>query len=281
MFELPDDAFRNDTIYHQFGMDYESDIFGCGFLNKKGKDCRENNNIYRHYGAVLVLSGKAMQVDDKGRQTDLYPGCLIQRIPEKNQTLEIVSDGSWLEFFICISKSLFYALVTMGLLNEEQSVLYPGLSHTLFDQCTDFLHLMKNTHPGRVTMLLPEALKIILMFHDLHKEHGTNSTDWEIVQKSCKILSEQNSYQYPMHELSNDLGIGYEKFRKLFKQQTGLSPGNYAMQKRMDHAKKYLAEKNKSIKEIAFDLGFSDSYAFSKQFKITVGLSPSDFRRNY
>ena len=102
--EIPTQFYKNDTIYHQFGMDYNSDIFGCGFLNKTGNDCKENNNIYKHYGIVLVLSGKALQIDDKNQRSEIYPGCLIQRIPGKRQTLYIESDGSWLEFFICISK---------------------------------------------------------------------------------------------------------------------------------------------------------------------------------
>ena len=59
----------------------------------------------------------------------------------------------------------------------------------------------------------------------------------------------------------------------------GISPHNYVIQKRMDIAKTYLIDKNKSIKEIAVDLGFADTYAFSKQFRKCVGLSPSEFRK--
>ncbi len=279
--EIPTQFFKNDTVYHQFGMDYNSDIFGCGFLNKTGNDCKENNNIYKHYGIVLVLSGKALQIDDKNQRSEIYPGCLIQRIPGKRQTLYIEADGSWLEFFICISKSMFDALVSMDLLNQDQTILYPGLSRAIFNQCTDFLSLMKHTQASELNLLLPEALKIILMFHSLHKKNSTSSVDSEIIYKACIILSEPSSYTYSIHSLADELGMGYEKFRKIFKKLTGVSPGNFVMQKRMDYAKKCLIENNKSIKEIAFDLGFSDSYAFSRQFKNTVGLSPGDFRKNY
>lgn len=280
-FGVPREAFRSDTIYHHFGTDKVSNIFGCGFLNKKGRDCKENNNIYKHYGAVLVLSGKAVQIDEEGNKTDIYPGCLIQRIPEKQQTLYIHPDGSWLEFFICISKSMYDALISMDLLDREQNVLYPGLSGAIYDECNDFLYLMKNTLPTDINLLLPEALKIILMLHGLHKQSGTNCKDMEIINKACMILAKPTSYECSVHELTKDLGMGYEKFRKLFKQQMGTSPGNYIMQKRMDYAKKLLIENSKSIKEIALELGFSDSYAFSKQFRNVVGLSPSAFRRSY
>lgn len=279
--EIPVEAFRNDTVYHQFGIDHPSNIFGCGFLNKRGSDCRENNNIYPHYGAVLVLNGKASQIDEDGKQSEIYPGCLIQRIPGKRQTLTIHTEGSWLEFFICISRSMYDALISMDLLDKNQNILYPGFNRGIYDKCNEFLHLMKNTPPNEINMLLPEALKIILLLHGLHRENRTNSKDREIINKACLILSKSVMDEYSIKELSKDLGIGYEKFRKLFKEQIGISPGKYLIQKRMDYAKTCLIEKNRSIKEISLELGFPDAYTFSKQFRNIVGLSPSEFRRNY
>lgn len=280
-FEIPREAFQNDTIYHQFGTDYSTNLIGCGFLNKKGKECIENHHVFRHYAVVLVLSGNAIHIDEDGYQTDINLGCLIQRIPEKHQTLHIQPDGNWLEFFICIGKGMYDTLVSMDLLDKKQNVLYPGLSRAIFDRCNELLFLMKHTHPTEINMLLPEVLKIILMLHGLHKENGTNSKDREIIHKACLILSKPTSYECQIQELARDLGIGYERFRKLFKNLTGMSPGNYVMQKRMDHAKTRLIDKNKSIKEISLELGFSDAYAFSKQFRNTVGVSPSDFRKYY
>ncbi|HWT74185.1 MAG TPA: AraC family transcriptional regulator [Mobilitalea sp.] len=280
-FEIPVEAFRNDTIYHQFGSDYRSNILGCGFLNKKNNSCKEANIVFSHYGAVLVLSGKGVHVDEEGNETEVFPGCLIQRIPEKHQSLFIHPDGSWLEFFICISKNMYDALISMDLLDSRQNVLYPGLSRAIFDRFNEFLDLMKHTHPTEINMLIPEALKIILMLHSLHKENISNSKDREIVHKACLILTKPSSYDCSIQDLARELGIGYEKFRKLFKKQVGVSPGCFVMQKRMDVAKTYLIEKSKSVKEIAVELGFSDAYAFSKQFRQSVGISPSEFRRVY
>ncbi len=280
-FTVPAHEFRNDTIYHQFGSESNTNIFGCGFLNKKGTDCKERNNIYQHYGIVLVLSGKATQIDNKNRISEITPGCLIQRIPDKLQTLYIEPDGSWLEFFICISKSLYDALVSMDLLDTEQNILYTGLNRAILEQCNEFLTKMKHTHPSEINLLIPEAIKFILMLHSLHKDNGISHNDKSIIRKACLLLSEPSAHEYALPNLSKDLGMGYEKFRKLFKKHTGMSPGNYIMQKRMDHAKKYLIENNKSIKEIAHEIGFSDAYSFSRQFHLSVGLSPSEFRRKY
>lgn len=277
-FELSNENFRNDTMYHQFGSDY-TNLFGCGFLNKKDKKCVEENNIFKHYGIVLILSGNGVHIDEDGNETTVYPGCLIQRIPDKKQSLHINPDGSWLEFFICIGKGMYESLVSMDLLDGKQTVLVPGINRAIFEHCTEFHQLMKFSHPAEINMLVPEALKIILMFHRLHKENSSNSKDREIVHKASMLLAKPSSYKVPIANIAEDLNIGYEKFRKIFKDIMGVSPHSYVIQKRMDIAKTYLIDKNKSIKEIALELGFADAYAFSKQFRKCVGLSPSEFRK--
>lgn len=277
-FEIPGKAFQNDTVYHQFGADY-TNLFGCGFLNKTGKACREDKNVYKHYAAVLVLSGEGVHVDEEGRETPLGPGCLIQRIPDKQQSLLIKPDGKWLEFFICIGKDMYWSLLSMELLDSRQNILYPGLNRAVFEQFQEFLNLMKETHPAEINMLIPEALKIILMLHRLHRENAGNSKDREVIRKACLLLTGAGVKEISIPGIAKELGMGYEKFRKLFKEQVGVSPGTYSLQKRMDAARSLLMDKNRNMKEIAVDLGFSDSYAFSKQFKSIVGISPSEYRK--
>ncbi len=279
-FILPKEAYRNDTVYHHFGGDHNSTIFGCGFLNKKGSECRENRCVFKHYGVVLVLSGTAEHIDEEGKVTQVYPGCVIQRIPEKHQTLNIQPDGSWLEFFFCINKSMYDALLSMNLLDARQEILYPGINRALFEECSDFLHRMKNMELNKVNLVLPDVLKLIMMLHTLHNENCTDNLDAEVIHKAALILS-KSIYGYSIRELSKELGMGYEKFRKLFKEYMGVSPGNYVKVKRIEQAKLLLYERNKSIKGIAVELGFSDVFAFSKQFRNVVGVSPSEFRNNY
>lgn len=279
-FSIPVEAFQNDAIYHQFGSDY-TNLFGCGYLNKKNKDCNEDNIIFRHYGIVVVLSGNGVYIDEEGTKTQINPGCLIQRIPDKSQTLSINPDGTWLEFFICIGKEMYEALLGMELLDCRQDILFPGLSHAMLERLEEFHMQMKESCPTEINILIPKALEIILMLHTMHRENNSNSIERELIKKACLILSAPSATNMSMKDVAKELGMGYEKFRKLFKQQMTISPANYLMQKRMDLAKTFLITNSKSIKEIALELGFTDAYAFSKQFSKNVGISPSQFRKIY
>jgi len=102
------------------------------------------------------------------------------------------------------------------------------------------------------------------------------------VEKLTNILAyidahiEQN---LTIHELAEMAYMHPNYFIRLFKQQIGVPPIQYITRKKIAKAKELLRSTQSTVGEIAQDLGFSDLYYFSKQFKKNVGLSPSDFRQ--
>ncbi|HBE02049.1 MAG: hypothetical protein A2096_11515 [Spirochaetes bacterium GWF1_41_5] len=68
-------------------------------------------------------------------------------------------------------------------------------------------------------------------------------------------------------------------YTKLFKKETGLSPAKYVTIKKIQAAKKLLADNSILINEAARQVGFHDELYFSKVFKRIVGINPSQFRK--
>lgn len=76
------------------------------------------------------------------------------------------------------------------------------------------------------------------------------------------------------------LGITQPYLYKIFKNEIGMSPKKYIVQRKILQAKSMLLETNASISTIATSLGFYDTLAFSKFFKSMAGTSPSAFRNS-
>ncbi|MBL4676609.1 MAG: helix-turn-helix transcriptional regulator [Mucilaginibacter sp.] len=72
--------------------------------------------------------------------------------------------------------------------------------------------------------------------------------------------------------------VGYSWFRKAFKSYTGLSPGQYYIQLKIERAKELLNNPEIPIKQIAYDLRFDNYYYFSKMFKEKTGTAPTYYR---
>ena len=68
-------------------------------------------------------------------------------------------------------------------------------------------------------------------------------------------------------------------FSRLFRAQMNQSPHRYRMQRRMEAACELLTQTGFSVKEIAFQLGFCNSFYFCNQFRRIHGVTPTQFRR--
>ena len=67
----------------------------------------------------------------------------------------------------------------------------------------------------------------------------------------------------------------------LFKKETGKNFLEYVTELRIQNAKNYLIQTNYDIAEVASAVGYNDLKYFSKLFKKTTGLNPSEFRKLY
>jgi AraC-like DNA-binding protein len=85
-------------------------------------------------------------------------------------------------------------------------------------------------------------------------------------------------------ELSVDMlaavaGLSRAHFSRSFASMTGLAPAEYVLQERMKRAAKLLiANRELPVKEIAALCGIPDNNYFSKVFRRTYDISPTDFR---
>ena len=81
-----------------------------------------------------------------------------------------------------------------------------------------------------------------------------------------------------LKELSDICNISIRQLTRGFRVSRGCSIGDHIEQRRMETAKRQLM-KGRSIKEIAFDMGFASPSSFTFAFRRAVGISPTQFRQ--
>ncbi len=78
---------------------------------------------------------------------------------------------------------------------------------------------------------------------------------------------------------ADQLHLSPNYFGDLVKKETGKSALDYIQTKLIDEAKERVFNYNKSVSEIAYELGFKYPQHFSRLFKQKVGHSPNEFRQ--
>ena len=79
-------------------------------------------------------------------------------------------------------------------------------------------------------------------------------------------------------KIAYSLGLNRSYLTRLFKDATGYSLQEYLLTYRMKMAVKLLADNSLSIAQVAANVGYTDTFTFSKAFKRHFGKSPSDYR---
>jgi AraC-like DNA-binding protein len=81
------------------------------------------------------------------------------------------------------------------------------------------------------------------------------------------------------HILSSALNKDYSSISKLFSEAEGVTIEKFIIDQKIERAKEMLAYDEKSLNDIAFELGYSSLAHFSTQFKKITGFTPSAFRK--
>jgi len=82
-----------------------------------------------------------------------------------------------------------------------------------------------------------------------------------------------------LHALARKEKMGYDSFRRHFRQLVGQAPKHYFLELKIAYAKEQLLQIGVPIAEVGRRVGIADQYYFSRLFRRKTGLSPREFRR--
>ncbi|MDF1508814.1 AraC family transcriptional regulator [Robertmurraya sp. DFI.2.37] len=97
----------------------------------------------------------------------------------------------------------------------------------------------------------------------------------ERLQETVVFMEEHFNEVITREQLATIAGLHPDYYTRAFKKQFACSPMRYLTNIRIRYAKSRLLRGIEPAKMIAYDLGFSDEFYFSRRFKSQVGLAPS------
>ncbi|MDC7235557.1 MAG: response regulator [Spirochaetales bacterium] len=163
-------------------------------------------------------------------------------------------------------KFIFYT--TLNTVSREKS----------FDRIDMILKdLISNSYnTGEILDGCEEILRDIL----LHKGERREKNE-ALVKEMAEFLTLNFNKPLSSQTLSNKFGLVPSYISTLFKNEMGISPADYILKIRMNHAREQLLEnRDLMTREVAQLVGYSDPLYFSRVFKKFFGMSPSQIRKS-
>ncbi|HIW35243.1 MAG TPA: AraC family transcriptional regulator [Candidatus Paenibacillus intestinavium] len=106
------------------------------------------------------------------------------------------------------------------------------------------------------------------------REHQT----FNMIDRATHYIEKNYERELSLEETAEHVHLNPYYFSKVFKQQTGETFIDYVTNIRIQHAKRWMHNKEISLKEICYLVGYNDPNYFSRVFKKVVGQTPSEYR---
>lgn len=124
------------------------------------------------------------------------------------------------------------------------------------------------------------SMLIYELFGQLLNPIKPGKTNYEIsIHEAKKYIHENVGSEITVKSIAEYIHMSPSHFSNIFKKQTGLSPYDYVLITRLNHAKNYLQKSDMNISEIAEKVGFNSESNFIYFFTKNTGISPSKFRK--
>ena len=82
-----------------------------------------------------------------------------------------------------------------------------------------------------------------------------------------------------LHDLAARAALSPFHFARAFKTSAGMTPRAYVEQRRIEHAKRLLAESTQSLAAVAVETGFGSQSRLTSTFRRRTGFTPGEYRR--
>jgi len=108
------------------------------------------------------------------------------------------------------------------------------------------------------------------------REARTGKTS-HIIETARRILEAEFTTEISLEGLANRVNLSPRYFSRLFKDETGTNFIDCLTTLRIDKAKELMRKTDKSVKEICYEVGYSDPNYFSRLFRKQTGVTPTEF----
>jgi len=231
------------------------------------------------YQVIYITNGQGIFESESFSQAKVKAGTLIILFPNEKHRYKPDSNTGWDEYWVGVKGAIIDNLLSAGYLSPDNPCHYIGFNDGIISLYNLIIEKTKQERSGYQPLISGIFLHLLGNCHSIIKQSIVENSEEEAIIDRARLLFRSNiNSAYSPEQAAQDLNVGYSWFRKRFKNYTGLSPGQYYLQLKIEKAKDFLTNSNMRIKEISIELNFDSTLYFSKIFKEKTSFNPTDYR---
>lgn len=230
---------------------------------------------------LYIASGKAhFHFGDK--EEIITAGHMVLYRPKEPQKYEYYGEDQTEVYWVHFTGNDVKRLLRSHGITDNMKVFYCGSGieyQTIFRAMIQELQMCKDDYAEMLEIYLRQ---IFIKIHRYVKTVSKvdNSLMAEEIDKATIFFTEHYNEAINIEEYAKNHNMSTSWFIRNFKQYTGVTPMQYILSIRIHNAETLLKSNLYNITEVAQIVGYDNPLYFSRLFKKSKGLSPSDYKKN-
>lgn len=266
---------------------FGNELEPTSLFNVRGLGIREpmfNANVHRRIGTgdwLIMFFHKAARLDRRNVEPSVGPNTLILWPPGTEQFYSWgkaanVEPHSWMHVEgTWVSRQIEENRLpsAVPIVIENESLITSPLQDLMNE-------MTQHEAPDRV--ILQNHFQI--WARSIARHLRTRDPQYRIPPPLLKVREHLDEYFTeitPLDDLARIACMSRSHLCHQFREHFGTTMSSYVVRRRMSIAQRLLYDVNLRPGEIAKEVGYPDIYQFSKQFKKTFGVSPTQYRKHH
>lgn len=243
-------------------------------------DFNRGRTLHDEYQLIYITQGEGIFETQSMGEVPVSGGSILMLFPDEWHRFRPDEEKGWDEYWIGFHGTMMNNLVSADFFRHNNALLKTGIREELLLHFINIIDETRKEKAGYQPLISGMVMHLLGHIHAITRQREFAGTDLieTIVNKACLLLRENTAHNISIQEIATQLNVGYSWFRKVFKTYTGIAPGQYLIQLKIEKAKRLLGDPSKTIREIAGELHFDSYFYFSRLFKEKTGLSPEQYK---
>ena len=239
----------------------------------------EKGRILNEFQINYITHGQGIYENETGRY-HVRSGSLMVTRPGMWHRYRPDKKSGWTENYIGFDGTIPRDIFSQDRSWSERVIFHIGNREEFIDTYHKIFEMIQEEKPGFQQVASGMIMKLLGLIVSLEKQRNFSGKRMEkVIREVCFEIRENIGKDVDFKRYAEDNHMGYSYFRKMFKQYTGIAPVQYQLDLKIRRAREMLVSTDRTIKEIAYDLGFQSIHYFSRIFKKKTGMAPSEIRK--
>ncbi len=235
--------------------------------------------ILQEYQLLYITKGKGVFSSESSGRQEIKEGSMFLLFPGERHTYMPDTATGWNEYWIGFNGTIMDEWVRNGFFSKDTPVFNIGINEEIISLYKKAIMIADAQEANYQQALAGIVCNLVSMAIYLSRNRSFKKYDISEQISTAKAAVYENISAITPEALAEITCMSYSKFRKIFKEYTGFAPAQYIQEVRISMAKELLTNTSKSVKEIAFELGYENKDYFFTAFRKGTGTTPVNYRK--